>query len=452
VSQRAHGSICALLLLLGCGRGPNDFNLLLISIDTLRADHLSAYGYPRETSPHIEALAREGIRFANVHSQRAGTWPALTSLLTSLHPRTHGVRANGQILGPDRRNLAEMLLDQGYATAAFLTNMTTAPNRGFHLKQGFRGSRRRDEEATRAAIRWLGERPASKFFLWVHLMGPHEPYAPDPPYDTLFGPGYAGDLDGTRRTADRIHEQRRELSAVELDHIVSLYDGAIAQMDARVGRILAALDEEGLGEQTLVVLTSDHGEELYDHNYYLLHSWSIYRSVLHVPLIMRLPGVLPEGETLEAVVALLDVVPTILELMALPAPENLEGTSLVPRIRGLGSSPEAPGESIAELGPHIFAIRTDRWHYLYNPKQLSSPGARPSDDGQGGRFRIAREELYDVIADPGETRNLISEQPQVAAELRQRLLQWQGGEGGDYSALPIPEESQEELRALGYLQ
>jgi arylsulfatase A-like enzyme len=442
-------ALAALLLMLGCGgETPRRLNVLLLTIDTLRADHLSCYGYERATSPEIDRLATQGVLFRNPIVQRGGTWPSLTSILTSMYPHSHGVRKNGEQLDASKKILAELLRGEGYATAAFLTNMISAPNRGFDEKQHF-SRKSNDAEAAEAAIRWLEENRKRRFFVWVHLMGPHDPYAPSGRFARIFDTGYKGRLNGKRGTLERIQRQKRRLSERELAHIISLYDGDIVEVDQNIGTIVSSLDRLGLADHTLVVFTSDHGEELYEHNRYFFHSYSIYESVLRVPLVMRLPAGLPQGATVVAPVESIDIAPTILELLGIPLPGDFEGKSLANHI--LGQPSDAEAVAFSELGPEIFSIRTERWHYIYNPLGLRAPTTRDRAKQAQPVFEIAREELYDALHDPRETTNLVREHPELAAQLRRRLRAWIETSGATYRPQELLPEAERELRALGYL-
>jgi len=442
------------LLVVGCGESaPAPRSLLLVTVDTLRADHLSSYGYERETSPGLDQLAAEGVRFRNEIIQRGGTWPSLTSILTSMYPRSHGVRSNGDLLDPSKRTIAELLREQGFRTAAFLANMLTAEHRGFDeiLLFGDKAKGGRDVAAAANAVEWLRDHGGKRFFLWLHLMGPHDPYGPAPEYRESFDTGYVGPLDGSRKILQKIHARRHQLSERELAHVVSLYDAEILQVDARIRTVLDALDDLDIASDTLVVFSSDHGEELYGHNFYFFHSLSIYESVLRVPLIFSLPGRLPRGKTVDAIVESIDLAPTMFELLGLPIPDDFEGTSLVPLISGDGNVSAHPDVAYSELGPYIQSIRTDRWHYIYNPRQLSSPGSRGQDTGREGLFSIEREELYDLRDDPEQKRNVVHDHPGVAAELRDRVLRWRGADANRYRAHDLPPKVREELQALGYV-
>ncbi|MDJ0847346.1 MAG: sulfatase [Myxococcota bacterium] len=456
--------LLALLAVLGCSAGspPKPTHVLLLTIDTLRADHLGSYGYARSTSPHIDALAREGVLFSAAIVQRGATWPSLTSILTSLHPESHGVRQNGWPLPPTTPILSEHLREQGFRTAAFLTNMTSAPHRGFDHKETFE-KEASDGTATRAALAWLRANHDRPCFLWLHWLGPHDPYAPSPEFRRRFATPARRGVNGRRTTLERLHRERRKLAPADLAHIVSLYDAEVAQVDARVGEVLAALDELGLRETTLVVLTSDHGEELYDHQSYFFHSNSIYDSVLRVPLVLRFPGALPAGLVLDGPTESIDIAPTIWDLLGLPPPASYEGRSLLPRIRAAADGEaDGDGEAFSELGEHIRSIRTKRWHYLYNPREMPAPIPKQRALRAGESFTIEREELYDVLADPRETTNVVERHPDVAARLRRRIEERLARAAAapprapEASAAPtpldIPPETREELRRLGYLE
>ncbi len=448
--MRLDAAILAVLLfcLAACDRAPpTDWNVVLITVDTLRADHLSAYGYDRETSPRIDALARDGVRFRHTIVPRGQTWPTIASLFTSLHPRSHGVRENGYPLAEGTLTLTRLLKRAGYTTAAFLTNMITAKHRDFdHLERFVPGDR--DAAALREVLPWLGRHRDERFFLWVHLVGPHDPYVPAQRFAERFNTGYRGPIDGGQ-VLRRVHRKRTDLPPKAVAHVVSLYDGEIAQVDERIGAILDEIDAQGLRASTLVVLTSDHGEELYQHNHFFLHAWSIYDSVLRVPLVLRLPGVLPAGKRVDGVIRIEDVAPTILELVGVTTPESFEGESLLPAIRA--GSADSSRFVISELGPGIVSLRSDRWHYIYNPKGYSSPATIDGDRGDRGLFQIETEELYDVARDPRETRNLAADRPEVAAELRERAERWLAEDESDFQPYDVNPQLLEELRAMGYV-
>jgi len=444
----------AALLLAACsGSDEPPRNLLLLTVDTLRADHLSAYGYPKPTSPAIDSLAARGVLFEHAFVQRGGTWPSLTSIFTGSYPSTHGVRSNGDMLADGIATLTLPLRDAGFETLAVITNMVMGRHPGFEEVVGMRDASQsdRDEKAVTRAEAWLRERGAKPFFLWLHLMGPHDPYEPAPRFRERFDTGYRGPLTGAHLPLKQIHAQRLSLTQAEVDHVRSLYDAEIAEVDDRIRRVLELLEELDLDDTTLVAFTSDHGEELYGRYAYWFHSWSIHDSVLNVPLVLADPGFLPEGLRVDTVVESIDVAPTLLAALGVPIPESFQGRSLLPLIAGDPVPAAEGGRAFAELGPYIQSIRTGRWHYVYNPRELSSPGSRRDDTGRGGVFEIDREELYDMREDPLQQENVASRHPDVSAELRNEVLKWRGPAANPYEAQDLDPEVRDELEALGYL-
>lgn len=436
----------------GCsGDAPDRPNLLLVTVDTLRADHLGSYGYSKGTSPSIDGVGDEGVRFARLMAPRGLTWPSIATLMTGRHPRSHGIRENGSQFSETPAPLARVLHDSGYATAAFVTNMLTTPHPGFGEVGRFRG-RRRDVAATDELLAWLEEGPPRPFFAWIHYFGPHQPYSPPAEYAERFATGYAGELDGTTRSLFPIVLERRELAKEQLDHVVSLYDGEIAHVDTLVGRVLARLDALDLAERTLVVFTADHGEELFQRRHYFFHHCSIYDSVLHVPLVMRLPGVLPAGRVVESLAESADVAPTLYELLGVDKPRGVEGESLVARMRGEVDGAD-DGQAFAELEGSIYSVRTGRWRYVENPRGHAPQGPpyRFADDERRHGYRIAPVELYDHAADPLELHDVSAAEPEVVRRLSKLLEEWKARHP---EAPPGPAPSPEtraELRALGYV-
>jgi arylsulfatase A-like enzyme len=456
------------LLALACGPSGGSSggaSLLLISVDTLRADRLSLLGNPRKTSPSIDAWAEEGAVFELAYAPRGQTWSSLTSLLTGKYPIAHGVRSNGDQLRPEHRTLAEVLEAEGFATGAFLTNMGAAPNRGFREKEIFRDPSRPqsewDRDAVRAAIDFLERHRGERFFAWLHLMEPHEPYHPPAPYDGWVG-AYAGVYTGSSDQLDRVAlDPSVAFDAQDKQAILALYDGQIAATDAQLALLLRALRELELEENTLVILTADHGEELLDHNRYAFHSASIYDSVLRVPLVFRLPGRVG-GRRIAAAVELIDVLPTVCELLSLPVPPDIQGESLVPLLDGERAERRKsqaffewspPGrERRPGASPRIFAIREGRWKLVSNPQGLR-PWNRPYQRVPGAGFSLARQELYDLEADPHETRNLASAEPEVAGRLAARLEAWLAETSPKQGASDAPTpEALRQLRELGYIE
>ena len=360
-------------------------NVLLISLDTLRADHLRCYGYGRATSPRIDALAAEGVLFEDAISPTSWTLPAHLSMLTGLAISAHGVcddrlwqaRPDGaEATIPLRgRFLPELLSEVGYQTAGFYTWKYLEPRFGFgpgfdvyerighsifsHPEWSRRFSALREAgkteeiqawmaespelfdeqrptagEAVDRALEWLDGRDAERpFFLFVHLFDIHDGYVPPAPFDAAFtDPDYAGPITGRRVTTPDSPVQPN-MAAEDLAQLIALYDGEIAWVDSQVGRLLDRLEEQGLTEDTLVVLTSDHGEEFFEHGA-KTHRAQLHRESVHVPLILSWPGQLPAGGRHAGTVGLVDLVPTVCALAAAPGPERSSGRDLSAVARG----------------------------------------------------------------------------------------------------------------------
>jgi len=448
----------------GAAPGPAR-NLLVVCIDTLRADHVGAYGYPRATTPLIDALARQGTVFASAHAHSNWTVPSTASLLTSLYPSEHGAGIEGRVrlLGEDTpilqmrdgvETLAMRLRRAGFRTGLLSAN----PFLFGRFEAGFDSAevgRKNAAQLTSAALRWLDGREGGRWFLYLQYMDLHQPVEPPPPFFDLFRVAEGG-VRGPEHTGwsfGRL-EDRRDLDAPAFRryraHRLALYDGALRFIDEEVGRIYRRLEETGQARQTLVVITSDHGEELWDHAlaehatggdprgfWGVGHGHSMYEELLRVPLIFAGPGV-AGSRRVPCAVRQVDVVPTALELLGLASPSGLRGRSLASLLRR-GATPEGCVET---------------------PLIAESPAYGP--DSQAviwrGRKLVARSDgveiLFDLRADPGERRDLAGADPRLAAALRNLLRQGlvPAAERARSRALGLDETTKRDLRALGYLR
>jgi len=480
---------------------PPHSNVLLITVDTLRADHLGSYGYARDTSPHLDRLAAEGVRFAEPIVQWPKTGPSFASMFTATYPKDNGiVRRIGQPLPCRFRMLAEELSDAGYQTHAVIANGALAAD--FYFDQGFdtylEGWKIEPaeegldpigaEQITRLAVGLLeriraGEKP---FFLWVHYVDPHFPYTPPGEWaDRFQGDGLAT-TDRTVEVTDRPKQQMRGIGPdrvldgrEDLAFYHARYDAEIAYNDHWIGELLAAAEERGLMERTLTVVTSDHGESLGEHEYYFDHGRFGFETCLRVPLILHYPGVLEPGVD-PAPVELLHLAPTLLEAAGVELTEGtwMQGRTLTPRLRAAGGGPVAAAgvvpagdaEGAADPGaapssPIAFSeagweahnkwqkiARGDRYKLIYAQ-------TRPEQQwigGPGVRFT-----LYDLAEDPGETVNVAEEHPEVFAELQRELWAWERADRFPVAVEPaaaacgdertMEDETREVLEALGYL-
>ena len=489
------------LLAAACGAaapGPPRPNLLLVSVDCLRADHVGCYGYDRATTPHIDALAAAGVRFERCLSTSSWTLPAHLSMLTGLPVSAHGVDDDrhwgrtddrGNPIPPPLRGtfVAETLSRAGYRTAGFHTWKYLEPQFGFgpgfgiwerlghtfysHPVVGPEWERLRaanDEAGMKAlyeahpdlfdaarpgapetvdrAIGWLGsERGGAPFFLFVHLFDVHDPYHPPEPFRSRFDPDYEGPIDGHNVTsADS--PVRGDMPARDLEHLIALYDGALAFVDQEIGRLLASLEALGLAEDTLVVVTADHGEEFFDHGH-KTHRRQLYLESVAVPLVMRWPAGLPAGRTVEGNVGLVDLVPTLCSAAGIEPGAPTPGIDLLPLARG--EEPNGARTYLSELvlfdgqgapARHISLIRGDEQRLLT---------ARGESGWIGERFDLAANPLG---AGPGTP---LEPDPAFEAELarlRRSLRELRdaqpGREPGDFA--PLGERDRADLAAMGY--
>jgi choline-sulfatase len=431
--------------LTGAAKG---WNVVLLSVDTLRADRLGAYGYTaRRNSPAMDAQLGSGVLFEQAMAQRAATWPSLASLLTGLYPSAHGVAENGYGFPDDLPTLPKILHAAGYRTAAFLSNMCNANHQGW---DDFACAGGQDGKTVRRALDWAGKPAGGRpFLLWVHLFGAHGPYynGGDVAERTL-DPGYQGPLAPKKWALDRVMIDKLALSPRDLRHLDALYDAAVMGSDRLAGRLLDGLRGAGRLEHTVVILTADHGEELYAHNGYLFHSCSVYQTALHVPLGISAPGLLPAGARVPQTVELIDVLPTLLGLLGVAAPAEQHGRSLVPYLQRPGGG-GAGKPAYSEYGEStLHTVLQGNWKLVHNPDGFD-PVCIP--DAPPHHFPIAREELYDLAADPREQTNLAASRPAVVAELAQLISQRFSSLKHRTGHQDLSEDTKKQLKALGYV-
>jgi arylsulfatase A-like enzyme len=446
-----------------CSRTRPSASLLLITIDTLRADHLSAYGYSRPTSPRIETLARQGMVFRNTFATVPRTTQSVATILTGLYPKHHRARGLFSFLPPGNTTLSEILKERGYSTWAVVSNIFLQPGKGF--EQGFDSysnpRSRFDGDSSRqvtdeALQRIAAAPPGSPFFLWVHYLDPHWSYEPEPRFAAMFDPGYRPSEAMKEMVEGKFHKGdiifNNPLDPADRRHLVALYDGEIAQVDEQVGRLLDGIPPE-VRENLLIVLTSDHGESLGEHGYSFAHGEYLYDGTLRVPLLFVFPGRVPLGEQ-SRFASLLDVAPSILRLLGLPDRPGMDGIPLF----------AAAGSGMVPAGSHdlLFAETDYQLIHSANPR-FFVPGVqgRWSCSRRGPRklIRIPHpggdlRELYDLSADPEESRPLDPAADPGAAQLERDLDGWADLEegAGESPEQTLTPEQKERLRSLGYLQ
>ncbi len=400
-------------------------NVILITLDTTRADHLACYGYPEVKTPHLDSLAGRGVLFEQAATTSPLTLPAHCSILTGMYPTYHGVRINGNTaLNEEQTTIAEVLSAQGYECGAFIGAFVLdgrwGLNQGFqhyddqfdlkkykHLDLG--AVQRPGDQVMDAALSWLEEQKNAPFFAWIHLYDPHTPYEPPEPYLSEYGPR----------------------------GLVGLYDGEIAFMDEQIGRCTDWLERNGLSKNTVLILVGDHGEGLGSHGEGT-HGYYIYDYAIHVPLIIVTPFEHLRGVRVSSQVRVVDIFPTLMETTAVTAPAETHGRSLLP----LMFQPQKKEESFAyaeSMSPNlqfgwssIHSLRTTVYKYIDTP----------------------RAELYDLTRDADEQTNLLSQHPDMVRKMKAELdrLMTETSRGAPTpQAANLDKETMERLSALGYI-
>jgi len=432
--------------------------ILLVTIDTLRADHLGAYGYSRDTSPHLDRLADEGAVFQVVYAPTGATCPSHATLFTSRSPMAHGVIRNGFVLHEREQTVAEVLQAAGWRTAAFVSSYPLKADFGFgqgfdHFDDDFDSSEptfvqsrwegkkvkgafdRQGDVTVDRAIAWLATQEAeAPIFLWAHLFDPHAPYAAPEPDRTRY----------TRWTDDPIARD------------IALYDGEIRFVDTQVNRLLRAFESHAGRRSTLIAVTADHGEGLHDHGY-RTHNRDLFDEEVRVPWMMRWAGHIPAGLRIREPTHLIDLAPTLLGLLGIAPPaEPRKGATDPGLFDGQDLSPLLLGGEMTGLKERVLWLQ--RAFYRRGRKQLGERGW-----GLGmrkGRWKYieanaeGRRELYDLVADPQERHSVAEEKRGRAGELSALLAAWQKRELAKRrsASQQVQPEQVEALRALGYVE
>jgi len=402
-------------------KSAKDYNFILVTVDTLRADRLGCYGFRGIKTPNIDFFADHGVRFEKCIAQTPLTLPSHTSVMTGTYPTFHGVRDNGGFLvPPELITLAELFKQSDYQTSAFVASYVLDSkwgiNQGFdHYFDRFDLSRyktislgnvqRRGDEVINEALAWLEEHKQEKFFSWIHLYDPHTPYEPPSPYKEQY--------------------PNRP------------YLGEIAYSDFLLGQLWDYLEKNDLTDNTIFVFASDHGESLGEHKE-STHGFFIYQEGVHVPLIIVTPFEKFQGLTRTSVVKLVDIMPTLLEMAEIPVPAQVQGDSLIPLI--LDDQVE---------GDHYAYSETFYPRYHYGWSELTSY--------QNGRYKLIiapRLELYDLSLDPEETTNLIDAEPAMARDIKSladRFIEESGQNAIQLDYHSMDEDARQKLAALGYI-
>jgi arylsulfatase A-like enzyme len=426
-------------------------NVVLYVIDTLRADHLGCYGYAKPTSPRIDALAADGALFADALAQASWTRPATASIMTGVDPPVHGAMTIRQGFRPEVPTLAEVLAAAGHATAAFVTNVNVAGRWGF--ARGFDRYEYLPEDEDSPALHvgadvlaarvrdWLERADTGRpFFLYVHATDPHAPYTPSGDLERAWA-AERGCGKEVQRLLGQAKRRPETMTSGELGRLIACYDAEIAFVDRHVGGLVDELARRGLLDDTVVVVTSDHGEEFLDHRG-VEHGRTLYDEQLRIPLVMRFPDPALRGRKVAARARQIDVVPTVLDYLGLPAPAEVRGRSLLAAIAGEGVGDPIDSFAHTRLGGRALqSLTTGRWKVI----------ARESGRGPLQAFDLAR--------DPDERTDRARARPWLADFARESLATWLADvpRTGDPTRVPEPLPEADaatlrRLRALGYVE
>jgi arylsulfatase A-like enzyme len=440
----------------GCGESDRPPHVFLVTVDTLRFDHLSMNGYARATSPHVDAFAGGAWRFPDAITPIAKTGPSFTTMFSGLHPTRHGVDTNS-IEVPPVPLLAERLAAAGYQTGAFVSNPVLRPDLGY--ARGFSryfvtAQPNGVELVNRFFLAWAETVDWSRpVFVWIHYMDPHGPYVPPERFARAFADDAISRADA--RTLPLEYERLPGSSASyvlgaipdyqqqggddRVAHYVAAYDAEILYTDAAIGELLDALRARGVLDASALLFTADHGESMGEQDYWFEHGWLCNDASLRIPFLLKPPGV-RAGRDVPGSVSTLDVAPTLLALAGVRPEEPLPGRDL--------ATAEPGREPIvvvnaATYPDRFMGVRTPDWKYVRRLR-LSGPPVAPRAD----------EELFDLRADPAETRNLVASEPERLAALRAELDRQLAATGPRLPArtLPIAPEVADQLRALGYTE
>jgi arylsulfatase len=473
-----------MLALYGCDRQRGsampatlaDFNVVLVNVDTLRADHLGVYGYARPTSPFIDSLAREALVFEQARSNSSYTRESVAALMSGRWPST-GVATGWEASPPkDAPDAAELFRGQGYRTGFFsLTTMLDDPGftRGFDVAEQLTkvwGLSQTGPKLTARALEFARDCRGQRFFLYLHYLDPHGPY--DPPRDLYLKFRkivFASPVDVYRDVRPHFQDfiqQGFGPGDERFEDMVVRYDAEIADTDRALAELVDGLGTIGVLDRTLIVLTADHGEEFLEHGF-VEHAWTLYEESVHVPLIVWARGLRNPGQ-IDAAVSHVDVLPTLLALLEIPHPTVPVDGSVVlhndgGRLRFAAPTRPYVGELLIQERNLVRAVTDEHWKYIAAQRWLG-PSERPTAaEEQHLREEavfldpwgpVVREELYDLQSDPGERNNVIDSEPEHRAQLRRALDAVRTEAQARHSAsqpAPLSGAARERLKALGYL-
>lgn len=451
--------------------------VILITMDTVRADHLGVYGYKRETSPNIDGFAMDGVRWENAIVQVPLTRPSHFTILSGRYPSSHGLLDNFSATPENIPLLSDMLGEKGYKTAAFVS--AAVLNSSFNTRLGFQMYSDRIEnvvfdnsfllvfalrkiealgrikaensarETNEKVLTWLKENKENHFFMWAHYFDPHTPYNPAPAFRKMFTDSdydiekyysYEWEKENYDSVQKKVYIDRKIT-----DYAVALYDAEIRNLDEELGRLFNELKELKLYEKSLIILTADHGES-FDHGYYFDHGDRLYEGLIRVPLIIKFPGKKWQGKTIETQVSSIDIAPTILEYLSLNHSGKMDGKSMISHVSNDEIDSQAETNYAYSQTPYqefffykakeLQSIRSNKWKYIYD-------------------IRTGAAELYDISSDPGEQTDFASSRPDIMKEFSSELLNLTNSinkDSGRSKTIEIDSTTKDQLKSLGYIK
>jgi arylsulfatase A-like enzyme len=440
---------------------PSDgYNVILIVVDSLRYDHLGTYGYRRDTTPNIDRFAAGAVVFEDFISQCSWTLPSHATMFTGLYPSAHGVDHNFERIAEDATTLAWVLQQAGYRTLGYscapLLELPYGIQRGFDEYDDTLSRKAKkktwmtvtSEKMVDRALDGVEDADDERFFLYMHMWDVHYDYNPPAPHDTRYDPDYTGDYDPFHWVKDR--EKRPVPPPEDRDHIVALYDGEVSWTDHNLGRFFDELEEMGRLDDTVVIVTADHGEEFWDHGL-TCHNHSNYEEQVHVPFILHAPGM--EAQTrIPCRSAMVDLYPTVLDLAGVAYPDDvpLQGQSLLPLIRGeRACDPQREILTETVWSRHGTALRGKKAYELAMYR---------------GRYKVSRrierpyqDFLFDLVDDPAELDNLAEEEHELFLEMSERMSELAAENAAIHDLVnfsahkKMDQDVVDTLRALGYV-
>ena len=422
-------------------------NIIFITLDSLRADHLGCYGYKRNTSSNIDLLSTKGVKFTQAITQSSWTTSSISSLITSLYPN-HEFIEQGYI-SKHQPNLIRILKNSGYSTVLFSGNFPIISITFEDIKIDFDIFNVISDKADKIlqlAIDWLEKLRKTPFFLWIYLEEPHWPYTPLSNYynDFITDNLYVHKNISISKD-DGIHNEYYSFGVIpkcvaehgitDTAYYIAKYDGEIKFADEQIGKLLDLLHKKNIENNTIIILFSDHGESLGEHNFYFNHSHYLYEELIRVPLLVIFPKKIPKNKIIQQPVRLIDIYPTVLDIVGIKNNRDIGGRSFLPLIMGETDYHIFYTFSETAFWPSPRCIRTEEWKLIYNRKTKNY-------------------ELYNLREDPKELNNLINERSEIVNSLRQQLKHWSQNAKTNllYKKDNLSEDERVKLKSLGYIQ